>query len=142
MAIALSDDQIRILRLRSQKLAPQQPGASTSVAHVVKEVCGIQAQDANAAALAVRIRSTGLVASDVEHARVQERTIIRTWGMRGTLHLLATEDISWLLPLLGPIFIAGGQRRRAELGLDEDICARGIHIIRNVLANLGPLTRA
>src|SRR2546421_3087502 len=142
MAIALSDDQIRILRLRAQRLAPQQPGASTSVAHVVKEVCGIQAQDANAAALALRVRSAGLVAADVEHARVQERTIIRSWGMRGTLHLLATEDIGWLLPLLGPVFIAGDRRRREELGLDEETCIRGIRILRNVLAQQGPLTRA
>src|SRR5207248_3232015 len=103
---------------------------------------GIQAQDANAAALAVRVRSTGLVAADVEHARVQERTIIRSWGMRGTLHLLATEDIGWLLPLLGPIFIAGDRRRREELGLDEDTCTRGMRIIRDVLATHGPLTRA
>ena len=141
MAIALSDDQIRTLRLRAQRLAPQQPGVPTSVAHVVKEVCGIQAQDANAAALALRVRSAGLVAADVEHARVQERTIIRSWGMRGTLHLLATEDLGWLLPLLGPVFIAGDQRRREELGLDEDTCIRGIRILRDILTNQGPLTR-
>jgi len=108
----------------------------------VKQVCGIQAQDAPAATLAVRVRSAELVVADVEQARVQDRTIIRTWGPRGTLHLLATDDIGWLLPLLGPVFVAGDRRRREELGLDEDVCARGIHIIRNVLANQGPLTRA
>ncbi len=142
MTISLSDDQVCLLRMRAQRLVPGQPDTATSAAHVVKEVCGIQAQDTSAATLAIRVRSAGLVATDVEHARIQQRTIIRTWGPRGTLHLLATEDLRWLLPLLGPIFIAGGQRRRAELGLDEDTCARGIHIIRNVLANLGPLTRA
>jgi len=141
MPISLSDDQVRALRLRAQRLTPQQPDAATSVAWIVKEMCGIQAQDAPAAALAVRVRSIGYVAADVERARVQERTITRTWGPRGTLHLLATEDLGWLLPLLGPVFVAGGQRRRAELGLDEDTCVRGIHIMRNVLANQGPLTR-
>ena len=118
------------------------PSVTTSVAHVVKELCGIQAQEAPAAALALRVRTTGLVAADVEHARVQERTIVRTWGQRGTLHLLATEDLGWLLPLFGPIFIAGDRRRREELGLDEDTCARAIHIIRDALATHGPLTRA
>lgn len=83
-----------------------------------------------------------LVAADVERARVQERTIVRTWGQRGTLHLLATDDLGWLLPLFGPVFIAGDRRRRAELGLDEETCARGISIIRDVLAWQGPLTRA
>jgi hypothetical protein len=140
--IALSDDQVRILRLHAQLLAPLQPAATISlVAHVVKEVCGIQAQDVNAATLSIRVRSAGLVATDVEYARVQERTIIRTWGLRGTLHLLATEDIDWLLPLLGPVFIAGDRRRREELGLDEDTCVRGIRMLRDILADQGPLTR-
>ncbi len=141
MAISLSHDQVRFLRLRAQRLTPQQPDTVTSVPHVVKELCGIQAQDATAAALAVRVRSAKLVAADVEHARVQERAVVRTWGQRGTLHLLATEDLGWLLPLLGPVFIAGSQRRRAELGLDEDTCVRGVRALRDVLANQGPLTR-
>src|ERR1700674_70361 len=107
MPISLSDEQVRALRLRTQRLTPQQPGAASSVARVMREMCGVQAQDASAAALAVRVRSVGLVAADVERARVEERTITRTWGPRGTLHLLATEDLDWLLPLLGPIFVTG-----------------------------------
>ncbi len=142
MAITLSDDQACLLRLRAQLLTPQQPAEVIGVAHIVKELCGIQAQDAPAAALAVRVRSNGLLATDVERARVQERAVIRTWGPRGTLHLLATEDIGWLLALLGPVFIAGDRRRREELGLDEETCTRGIKITRNVLAEQGPLTRA
>ena len=142
MTISLSDDQLRFLRLRAQRLTPQQPGEVIGVAQVVKEVCGIQAQDASAATLAVRSRSVGLVVTDVEQARVHDRTIIRTWGPRGTLHVMASDDIGWLLPLLGPVFVAGDRRRREELGLSEDMCVRGIRIIRNVLANQGPLTRA
>jgi len=142
MTISLSNDQVRFLRLYAQRLTSQSPDGVTGVVEVVKQVCGIQAQDAPAATLAVRVRSAELVVADVEQARVQDRTIIRTWGPRGTLHLLATDDIGWLLPLLGPVFVAGDRRRREELGLDEDVCARGIHIIRNVLANQGPLTRA
>ncbi len=142
MVISLSNDQVRLLRLRAQRLTPRSRDSVSDVALLVKEICGIQAQDARAAALALRVRSAGLVAADVERVRVQERTIIRTWGQRGTLHLLATEDLGWLLPLFSPVFIAGGQRRRAELGLDEDTCARGILVIRDVLASQGPLTRA
>ncbi len=142
MTISLSNDQVRFLRLLAQRLTSQSPDGVTGVVEVVKQVCGIQAQDASAATLAVRARSAGLVAADVEQARVWDRTIIRTWGPRGTLHLLASDDIGWLLPLLGPVFVAGDRRRREELGLDEDVCARGIHIIRTVLANQGPLTRA
>jgi hypothetical protein len=142
MSIFLSDDQLRYLRMRAQRLTPQQPDETIGVAQVVKEVCGIQAQDAPAAALAVRSRSVGLVVIDVEQARVHDRSIIRTWGPRGTLHLLASDDIGWLLPLFGPVFVAGDRRRREELGLSEDTCVRGMRIMRNVLTNEGPLTRA
>lgn len=142
MAISLSGDQVRTLRMRAQRLIPHPPGTVAGVAPIVKELCGIQAQDARAATLGVRVRSAGLLAVDVEYARVQERTIIRTWGQRGTLHLLATEDLGWLLPLFGPVFIAGDRRRREELGLDEDTCARAIRVIRDVLASQGALTRA
>src|SRR2546422_7794685 len=141
MVISLYDDQVRQLRLRAQRLTPRSRDTISDVALLVKELCGIQAQDARAAALALRVRSAGLVAADVEHARVQERTIIRTWGQRGTLHLLATEDLGWLLPLFSPVFIAGNRRRYVELGLDEDILARGVRAIHTVLANKGPLTR-
>lgn len=142
MTISLSNDSVRLLRLHAQRLTQQRRDVVPNVARLVKELCGIQAQDMHAAPLALRVRSAGLTAADVEHARVQERSMIRTWGQRGTLHLLATEDVGWLLPLLGPVFIAASSRRRAELGLDEDICARGISILRDVLAKRGPMTRA
>jgi Winged helix DNA-binding domain len=139
MTLILSDDQVRFLRLHTQRLVAP---SVDSVNQLIKALCGIQAQDANAAALAVRVRGAGLVATDVERARVQERSIIRTWGQRGTLHLLVTEDLGWLLALLGPVFVAGDQRRRAELGLDEETCIRGISAMRDILASQGALTRA
>jgi hypothetical protein len=142
MTISLSNDQVRFLRLHAQRLTSQSRVGVTGVVEVVKHVCGIQAQDASAASLAVRARSVELVAADVEQARVQDRTIIRTWGPRGTLHLLASDDINWILPLLGPVFVAGDRQRREELGLYEDVCALGMHIIRNVLTNHGSLTRS
>src|SRR6266567_4332328 len=141
MALSLSDNQVRFLRLRAQQLIPQPTDNVTSVAHVVKELCGIQAQNAQYAALAVRVRCAGLVAADVERERVRERSVIRTWGQRGTLHLLATEDLGWLLSLFGSIFIAANRSRRMELGLDEETCAKGIDVMRDILADQGPLTR-
>lgn len=142
MARVLSHDQVRRLRLRAQRLASPPSEALTNVALVVQGLCGVQAQEPPAAALAVRVRSRRLVAADVEHARVQERAVVRTWGPRGTLHLLATADLGWLLALLGPVFVAGGRRRRMELGLDDDLCVRAIGIMRTILARQGPLTRA
>jgi len=101
----------------------------------------VQAQDASAATLAVRVRSAGLTAADVEHARLGTRSVVRTWCMRGTLHLVATEDLGWLLTLLGPVFVEASRSRLTQLKLDEDTCAKGIRIIRNALAKQGPLIR-
>jgi hypothetical protein len=62
--LSLSNDQVRFLRLHAQRLIPQPADTMTSVVHVVKDRCGIQAPDANAAMLALRVRSIGLVAGD------------------------------------------------------------------------------
>ncbi len=138
MAISLSAEQVRLLRLRAQLLHPRRADSATVV---TKSLCGVQAQDPAAAALALRVRGVGLRACDVESARVQERSLVRTWCMRGTLQLLATEDVGWLLPLLGPVFVRESRRRYAELGLDENDCVRGVRAIRDILASQGPLTR-
>ena len=140
--LSLSGAKIRSLRLRAQRLGPQLSHSPATVHQVVADVCGVQAQEAPAAALAVRVRSTGLTAQDVEHALLQERSVVRTWCMRGTLHLIAAQDLGWLLPLLGPIFVSEGRRRRAELGLDGETCASGLRLIREILASQGALTRA
>src|SRR5919199_643906 len=87
MTISLSHDRVRRLRLRAQRLAPYPPAAA-HVEQVVKDLCGVQAQEPLAAALAVRAGSVRLVAADVERTRVRERSVVRTWGPRGTLHLL------------------------------------------------------
>ena len=110
------------------------------VADAVRAAFGLQAQMPAAAALSVRARTTGLVAADIERARVEGRSVVRTWCMRGTLHLVAAEDLRWLLALVGPRTIAGRARRYAELGLDEATCMRGLDVIREALAG-GPLAR-
>jgi hypothetical protein len=131
-----------MMRLRAQRLALKPSEAPANVAQVVKDLCGLQAQESPAAALAVRARSRGLVAADVQRAREQERTVVRTWGVRGTLHLLATEDLGWLLALLGPVFVEAGRRRRVELGLDDELYAQCAPLLRTMLAEQGPSTRA
>jgi hypothetical protein len=141
MTISLSDDQVRHLRLRAQRLDRWRLSPDGGVARVVRDLVGLQAQDLPAASLAVRVRSAGLLAADVERARVDERSVVRTWCMRGTLHLVAADDVGWLLSLLGPVF-AKPNRRHAELGLDQDTRARGIRAIRDILSKHASMTRA
>lgn len=141
MVLHLNDPQTRLLRLRSQRLFRQSFDAEATPAEVVKAVCGIQAQEVPAANLAVGVRSRGLTVAGVEEARLREHSIIRTWGVRDTLHFIAAEDLGWLIPLLGPVFIAASRRRYAELGLDENTLSLGTRLLREALASRGPLTR-
>ena len=138
MTRSLSEDQLRLLRLRSQLLTGDRPGDAHEVVRVMG---GIQAQDTPASRLAVRPRGAGLDARAVRDACNRERSLVRTWAMRGTLHMLTAEDVGWLVALLGPVFAAANRRRRLQLGLDDDRCARGLRAIGKVLAAAGPLPR-
>ena len=142
MAVSLSDQELRWLRLRAQLLYPQPARRSQSVGETVAALCGVQAQYPQAATLALRPRAGGLVAAEIKRARLRQRSVIRTWCMRGTLHLLASEDVSWLLALHGPVFAAAGRRRRRELGLDDESSAKGIRAIKEILSDGKPKPRA
>ena len=133
-----SPDQVRRARMRAQLLTGRRP---RSVAEVVGALGGLQAQDTPASRLAVRPRSTGLDQDDVRRACNQDRSVVRTWVMRGTLHMVAAEDAGWLVGLLGPMFLAAGRRRRLQLGLDDRLCGRALETLPAVLAD-GPLPRA
>lgn len=139
MAIKLSKERARLLRLRAQGLLEDESAAT--VADVVRGRCALQAQDAGQAPLAIRARSRDLRAADVERERVQERSIVRTWCLRGTLHYVTTADLPWLRSLSGPLYVDRGQRRLAELGFDEDDAERAMGVLRKALSEDGPLTR-
>ncbi len=106
-------------RLTSLGLAPPHGGTAAAV---VRHLGAIQAQDYASALWAVGVRSPGLVATDVE-AALASGDIVRTWPMRGTLHLVPGADARWMCRLLnGPVERAAA-RRHAQLGLTEDIVA-------------------
>ncbi len=127
------------MRLRAQRLDAR---AQVGVGQVVTDVCGVQAQDPVAEVLSIRVRPSGLTARCVEEARTVRRSVIRTWAMRGTMHLIASEDAGWLLSLLGPVMIRKSGRRLRELGLNEDVGARAVADLRDVLSAHGPMSRA
>ena len=134
----LTEAQIRLARTHAQGLAGER---ATSVVDAVRRVVGLQGQDVRATRLAVRVRTQGLTRSTVDEAVNVHRTVVRTWAMRGTLHLLPAEDVGWIVNLLGPYFAKGMAGRRRQLGLDEGTCERGVAALEEVL-KAGPLTRA
>ncbi len=60
--------------------------SSQDFVQAVTRTAGIQAQVMSAAELALCTRVEGLSPHDVKAALWQDRTLVRTWAMRGTLH--------------------------------------------------------
>jgi hypothetical protein len=105
-------------------------------------VGGLQAQVLSAAWLGLRARSPGIKVADLDRALNEQRSIVRSWLMRGTLHVVAAPDFRWLLQLLGPVFVRAGASRRAQLGLTDTLESNGIAAIRRIVTDAGPLTRS
>jgi len=75
------------------------PVGEQPVAAVVRRLCGIQSQVASYAELCVRVRRKTSKAGEVARA-LSEGRIIKTWAMRGTIHLLTPEDAGIFLSLI------------------------------------------
>jgi len=75
------------------------PVSGQSVAGVVRRLCGVQAQVASVAEMCVRVRRKTSKAGDVARA-LREGRVIKTWAMRGTLHLLTPESAGIFLSLI------------------------------------------
>jgi hypothetical protein len=61
---------------------------------VARQLCGLHAQVLSSAALTVWARVDGIERGAVQHALGEHRTLVKTWDMRGTLHLLPADDLS------------------------------------------------
>ena len=88
----------------------------------VRRLLAVQAQDRGAWRLALRARVEGITAAHVNLALSERRSLVVAWLNRGTLHLVCTEDYTWLLALTAPTQAAGNRRRLAQTGLSpEDV---------------------
>jgi Winged helix DNA-binding domain len=125
-------------RLTAQLLAGQ-PAADP--VEVARRLLAIQGQDPRGARLAIRARSTGLSAADVDRALSDDRSLLITWLNRGTLHLVSSEDYPWLHALTTPPLLTANARRLAQEGVTPDGAERGVAAIERALADEGPLDR-
>ena len=64
-----------------------------SMLAIAGQLCGLHAQVMSSAELTVWARVEGLERGAVQRALWQERTLVKTWAQRGTLHLLPAQDL-------------------------------------------------
>ncbi|SRR5579875_251508 len=88
---ALQWRQVHAWRLAQHGLSARFPAQQHIQA--VTRTGGIQAQVASASELALCGRVEGLAPPDVQSALWQDHTLVKTWAMRATLHLLPTSDL-------------------------------------------------
>lgn len=96
--IRLNWQQVHARRLARHHLAERLPRKAALQA--VSAIGGLQAQVMSSAELQLWARVDGLAADDVANALWQDRTLVKTWAMRGTLHLLAVEEFPLLVAAL------------------------------------------
>ncbi|EDY17744.1 conserved hypothetical protein [Chthoniobacter flavus Ellin428] len=125
------------LRLHNQQISTHR---FTRPAEVVAWLGAMQAQDYPGALWSIGLRLPGATQEDIEHA-IAERTIVRTWPMRGTLHFVAAEDLHWMRTLLAPRIIARSAGRHRQLELTDAIFTRAEKIFLKALRGGQQLTR-
>jgi hypothetical protein len=130
----------RLARVRAAAQLLHRPAAIRDPAEVARLTAGIQAQDPPAARLSFRSRTRALAAADVDRARTGERSLLRTWLMRKTVHIIATEDAGWMLPLFEPLIEKWSRRRLEQLGMPDRTQDKALRTIARALDD-GPLTR-
>jgi Winged helix DNA-binding domain len=133
-------DERTALGLRMTSLLLRGGGPST-VAGVVEWFGAMQAQDVNSALWSLGCRLPGSTLEDI-NAALEERSVLRTWPMRGTVHFVPAADAHWMLELMGVRALGGAAKRRETLGLDEKTVDRAVEVLGSALAGGGRMTRA
>ena len=134
----LSWEQVRAWRLARQHLVDRVP--AEGMLSVVAGVCGVHAQVSSTAELQVGARVDGVRPEDVRDALWQRRCLVRTWAMRGTLHLLTADDL--------PLYVAALRTHDRwwkgawlrMIGCSQDELRAILDAIRDALTET-PLTR-
>ena len=127
---AMTPLDIARLRLANQQISSHR---STTPQEVVATMGAMQAQDYRSVLWAVGLRLPNAGEAEIEQA-VAGATIVRTWAMRGTMHLVAAADVRWMLELLGRRALARSAHRRRQLEIDDRTIARSRDLLGEALS--------
>jgi len=129
--------EIALLRLVAQRIAGAGRPRATDA---VRWLTAAQAQDYRGVLVSVALRTASGTVEGVE-AALDAGEVVRSWPMRGTLHLVAAEDLSWMLELAAPRAMVGAATRRAQLDLDLAVVERARELAVHALSGGHQLRR-
>lgn len=135
-AVYVSPEQVAAFRLARHHLDQRAP--ASALVQVAGDMVGAQAQVMSAAFMSLWTRTRDVRFEDVEKALWQDRTLAKVWCMRGSLHIIPSEEFA--------VFVRGSARREARLadylaraGIPMEPINRIVNAIPTVLDH--PLTR-
>ncbi|MFB2554538.1 winged helix DNA-binding domain-containing protein [Herbiconiux liangxiaofengii] len=133
-------------RLAAQWLAPAggpeagAAGGSARVAASARRMLATQAQDFGQGVWALGVRTPGSTREDV-FAALDDASVVRSWPMRGTLHLIAPDDLRGFLSITAARTVAGAASRHRGLGIDQPTVERAREVATGLLRGRGRATR-
>jgi hypothetical protein len=133
----MTSGDIARLRLANQQIVATQ---CKEPAEVVASLGAMQAQDYLGTLWAIGLRLPAATEAEIERA-ITDRTIIRTWPLRSTLHFVTAADVHWFLELLGPRIISTANFLHERLGLDAAELSRIRKALIKALQGSQQLTR-
>lgn len=138
MTVRVTQKTLARLRLLNQQILAS---GLSSPAEAVRRLTALQAQDLPGALWSVGLRVPGSRLHDVEEV-LNAGSVVRSWPLRGTLHLVAAEDLAWILSLTVRSLVPGGSARQRQLAIDEKVVGRARDVIGQRLAGGQSATRA
>lgn len=133
----MTPSHLAALRLHNQQIIQTN---FTQPHEVVAWLGAAQGQDYSGALWSLGLRLSGSSQTQIEQALL-DRTIVRTWALRGTLHLVAADDLRWLRDLLAPRVLAGAAARLRQLELDEQTLTKSNRLIASAVSDGRPHSR-
>lgn len=97
--VELSWEQVAAWRAHRHGLEERRPAGE--LLDVVSRLCGLHAQVMSSAQLTASARLEGLAPDAVATALWEDRTLVKTWAMRGTLHLLPAAEFGLWQTVIG-----------------------------------------
>lgn len=125
------------LRLVAQRLVG---AAWDDPLSAVTHLGAVQGQDLPGALISVALRTSSRSHVDVV-AAFDMGLLVRSWPMRGTLHLVPAVDLGWMLSLTRDRMISGAATRRREVGITDQTLATGRELALEALDGGGALPR-
>ena len=111
-----------------------QPAPSAALVQVASAICGVHAQMAPSSELMLGLRVAGITRQDVRFALWEARALVKTVGLRGTLHLLPADEVpKWMAA--NTLRFPAEERRRRQSGIEMD---RFFEVVEAISDMVGP----